>query len=223
MALIKTFSRGTLYLGNAMKLIKEVESNSIDLIFTDPPYGLNFDKFDDPNVFFNLEDELYRVSKSNSWLVFFYSIKALPNAFKLKKFSYVWQIIGQFPTTRSKSMLGDRSYIPIFVFKKGDHKVHFKRSDVLPCLELPIFFEKVGNPLFKPTLLISLLIQMFSKNGDSILDPFSGFGSIPIVCEIFNRKWTGFEIDELKYRVAIDLLQMVHSQKIVLSVENCSL
>jgi site-specific DNA-methyltransferase (adenine-specific) len=207
MALIKNFSNGTLYLGNAMELIKEVESNSIDLILTDPPYGLNFDEFDDPNVFFNLEDELYRVAKSNSWLVFFYSVKELPNAFKLKKFSYVWQIIGYFPTTHSKSLLGDRSYLPIFVFKKGDPKVYFKRSDVLPCSELPIVCEKVGNPLFKPTVLISLLIQMFSKEGDMILDPFSGFGSIPIVCEIFNRRWIGFEIDGLKYRIAIDFIE----------------
>jgi DNA modification methylase len=45
------FPRGALYLGNAMELVKEIESNSIDLILTDPPYDLNIDEFEDPNVF----------------------------------------------------------------------------------------------------------------------------------------------------------------------------
>jgi DNA modification methylase len=43
---------------------------------------------------------------------------------------------------------------------------------------------------------------MFTREGDLVLDPFAGYGSIPLVCELFNRRWVGVEIDPVKYEVA---------------------
>jgi DNA modification methylase len=43
---------------------------------------------------------------------------------------------------------------------------------------------------------------MFTKEGDLVLDPFAGYGSIPLVCELFNRRWIGIEIDPIKYEIA---------------------
>jgi DNA modification methylase len=43
---------------------------------------------------------------------------------------------------------------------------------------------------------------MFSREGDLVLDPFAGYGSIPLVCELFNRRWLAVEVDEVKYMVA---------------------
>jgi DNA modification methylase len=198
----ETFSYGTYYLGDSRDLIKTIPNESIDAIITDPPFGLNMDDFDDENVFFELEDEMYRVLKKDSWLVFFYTTKKLFNVFKLKKFEYSWQIIAYFPTTFSKSQLGDRAYTPIFVFKKGNPKVVYRRSDMLIADELPIVIGKIKNPQFKPTVTISALLQMFTKEGDIVLDPFAGFGSIPLICEIFKRKWIAFEIDKRKFEIA---------------------
>ncbi|MGC8849036.1 MAG: DNA methyltransferase [Candidatus Bathyarchaeia archaeon] len=48
---------------------------------------------------------------------------------------------------------------------------------------------------------------MFIKEGDTVLDPFAGYGSIPIVCELFNRKWIGFEMYGKKYRKAVDFIK----------------
>jgi len=43
---------------------------------------------------------------------------------------------------------------------------------------------------------------MFTKEGDLVLDPFAGYGSIPLVCELFNRRWIGIEIDPVKFEIA---------------------
>jgi DNA modification methylase len=208
------FKCGIYYLGNARDLIKTIPNESIDLILTDPPFGLEMDEFDDPNVFFELEDEMWRVLKKDAWLVFFYSIKKLPEAFKFKKFEYAWQIICHFPTPFSKSVLGDRCYLPILVFRKGKPKIYYRRYDVIPADELPFVIELVKDPRYKPTFTISVLLHMFTRENDFVLDPFAGFGSIPIVAEFFKRKWFAFEIDERKFNIAVKFIREGKVEKI---------
>jgi DNA modification methylase len=48
---------------------------------------------------------------------------------------------------------------------------------------------------------------MFTREGDLVLDPFAGYGSIPLICELYNRRWIAVEIDEVKYRVAEKIIQ----------------
>jgi len=64
---------GILVLGDARELVKSLQSLSVDSIITDPPWGVGFDEYDDPDVFFDIEEELFRVAKRDSWLVFFYT------------------------------------------------------------------------------------------------------------------------------------------------------
>lgn len=54
----------------------------------------------------------------------------------------------------------------------------------------------------KPTFTVSVLVTMFSREGDLVLDPFAGYGSIPLVCELFGRRWLAVEVDEVKYTIA---------------------
>jgi len=195
---------GQFLLGDSRKLIKELPSASVDVILTDPPFGLRMDEYDDPEVFFELEDEMWRVLKPNSWLVFYYATKKLPEAFRLKRFRYVWQICCLFfgPKSVTKCSLGDQLYQIVLVFAKGKPKVTNRRSDVIYGEILPSISFKIKDPQFKPTLANAMLLQMFSKEGDLILDPFAGFGSIPLTCEVMGRRWIAFEIDPLKFEVS---------------------
>jgi len=193
--------------GDSQKLIKYIPDNSIDLIFTDPPYSLGFGKYDNSKNFYKLESELWRVIKPNRFLVFYWSTKKLGEPFlKLKKFQYCWQIIGYFPTTYSKSKLGDRKYMPLLVFMKGDAKLRYRQSDLLYAFELPIVVEKIKNPLFKPTAINCQILQMFSLKNDLIFDPFCGFGSIPLVCKVFNRRFIGIDIDSECIEIAQEFI-----------------
>jgi DNA modification methylase len=47
---------------------------------------------------------------------------------------------------------------------------------------------------------------MFTKQNDVVLDPFAGYGSVPLVCEYFNRRWIGIEISKERFNIAKEII-----------------
>ena len=197
-------SRGRFILGDARELIKEVPASSVDVIITDPPWGMGMDEYDDIQAFRDLVGDMHRVLKRDAWCILYAQPRVLPEAFRIMEgyFDYVWMLIRLFFRTYSKSVVGDVAYAPILVFAKGKPKVHYRRVDVLPSDELPLIQIKVREPLFKPTMTTATLLQMFTRPGDLVLDPFAGYGSIPLTCDVFGRRWLAFEIDPVKFEIA---------------------
>ena len=88
------------YLGDCLEVMKEIKDKSIDMILTDPPYGINYqsnmrtksDKFDvlqnDNNEMrFVSYPEMFRVLKDNSVAVIFCSFKNYADDYnELKKY-----------------------------------------------------------------------------------------------------------------------------------------
>jgi len=197
---------GALYLGDAREILRQIPSSSVDVVITDPPWGIGFDEYDDFSVFLQVRDELYRVMKPDSWLVFFFTPKRIYDLqHYLQRFTYRWMMPYIFSAfgSLSRNPLGvQSSYSIIMIFSKGEPKIVAKRKDVIYSDELPIVEGNIREPQFKPTYAVSVLISMFTKEGDLVLDPFAGYGSIPLVCELFNRRWIGIEIDPIKYEIA---------------------
>lgn len=59
------------------------------------------------------------------------------------------------------------------------------------------------HPTQKPVRLLERLLALVSKEGDSILDPFSGSASTAIACINTKRNYIGFEIDKEYYDLSI--------------------
>lgn len=55
------------------------------------------------------------------------------------------------------------------------------------------------HPTQKPIALLVKLLNMFTKEGDLILDPFAGSQSLRIACHKLKRDYIGFEIDKDYY------------------------
>ena len=199
-------SLGRLILGDAREVLKSIPSNSVDAIITDPPWGVGFDEYDDLNAFLEAAPELYRVLKPNSWLVFFFTPKRIYDVDPIRRlFTYKWMIIYVFWAfgSVSRNPLGSQAaYSIVMVFAKGEPRVKVARRDVIVSDELPIVEGNVKEPQFKPTYVVASLLTMFTREGDLVLDPFAGYGSIPLVCELYNRRWIGIEIDPVKYEIA---------------------
>jgi len=197
---------GRYCLGDARKLIGELSDRSVDVIITDPPWGVGFDEYDDLEVFFELEDEMFRVLKDDSWLVFFFTPKHVLELTRLRKFEYVWMmpyLFWPYGTLSRNPIGGQAGYSVVMVFRKGKPKIVTSRRDVLLADEIPVLAEgKIKERQFKPTYTVQVLVTMFTKEGDLVLDPFAGYGSIPLVCELYGRRWLAFEIDPVKYAVA---------------------
>ena len=202
--------RSLLLQGDAREILPLIPSESVDAIITDPPYGIGYASYDSEEsaeVFFELEEEFFRVLKPHSWFVFWWSQKNLPEAFRFKNFEYCWMMITAYQRANSRCPLGWKAYQPILIFRKGSPKVLAKRQDTIPGIELPSFNIKVKQRDFKPTYVQATLLAMFGQNG-VVLDPFAGFGSLLVANAAtgVSRLVVGIEKDEERAREAARLL-----------------
>jgi tRNA G10 N-methylase Trm11 len=194
---------GVLILGDSREVLKRFPSGVVDHVITDPPWGVGFDEYDDLGVFLDVRDELHRIMKPDSWLVFYFATKRVFDlAPLLERFTYKWLIPCLFPSETWTPLGFKSSFSLILVFAKGKPKVVHKRRDVIYPEELPIVEGNTRERQFKPTIATAILLNVFTKPGDLILDPFSGYGSIPLVAELFGRKWVGIEIDPERFEIA---------------------
>ena len=103
------------------------------------------------------------------------------------------------------SSIGYTKFMSVFVFKKGNPKINKRKKDLF--LDSPGRMVEpeegfINHPTPKPTKFIKELIEMFTKTGDIILDPFMGSGSTGVACQDLNRRFTGFEINKKYYELA---------------------
>lgn len=192
---------------------KMIPDKSIDIIFTDPPYGLNkagIKNDNNLNVFYSSLSESYRVLKDDSFYITFFSTKYLPCVFVDNPFEYYWNFILYCPNGRVSSTIGFTKYMSCVVFKKGNAKIVKKCKDIY--LDTPGSMVEpdegyINHPTPKPKKFIKEILLMFSKEGDVVLDPFIGSGSVAIACLQTNRDFIGFEIDEQYCKIANDRLK----------------
>ena len=205
--------------GDCLELMKNIEDGSIDLVITDPPYGINLTpqrengKFkntkvindDNLNWLSTLVDELYRVSK-NTVCIFcgWQTIDKFKLAFEKKfivKNILVW----------NKDWFGmGNNYRPnyelILLLCKTNVKTKSKnKSNILTYRRLSP--QKMKHSCEKPIPLLEDLILELSDENNIILDCFMGSGSTGEACLCNNRKFIGVEIDEKYFNIAKDRIE----------------
>lgn len=201
--------------GDCLELMKNIPDGSIDLVVTDPPYGMGFvsnrrkEKYNpiknDTSLHWlnALVDELYRVLKTNTAVYCFCSWHnvdifktAFERKFKLKNI-IVWE--------KNNTSMGDLkgSYAPKYELVIYAHKGRrvlngFRHSDVLKA-------KRTGNkyhPTEKPVDLLEIFVTESSDSGDIVLDPFLGSGSTGVACVNTGRRFIGMELDNKYFEVA---------------------
>ena len=212
--------------GNSVELLKGLESNSIDLLVTDPPYKIitggdsNGKNSVRPKGILSGNRELMKfIPKFDEWL---------PECFRVLK-----------EGTHAYIMINSTNFLEIAnSIEKAGFKIHnilvWKKNNCTPSqfymknCEYVIFCRKgkakyinnmgdsktvhdfnniIGNkvhPTEKPVELMRYYIENSSKENDVVLDPFMGSGSTGVACLKSNRKFVGFEIDENYYQIATD-------------------
>ncbi|MGX9419226.1 DNA-methyltransferase [Vibrio sp. WJH972] len=199
---------------DAITWLRTIESNSVDLVITDPPYeslekhrkiGTTtrlknsksssnqwFDIF--PNERFEeLVSEIYRVMKKNCHFYLFcdqetmFVIKPIAESMGFKFWKpIVWDkvSIGMGYHYRAR-------YEFILFFEKGKRKLN--------NLSIPdILVEKrvwKGYPTEKPVNLAKTLIEQSSNEQDLVIDPFCGSGFVGQATELLNRNFRGNDLN----------------------------
>lgn len=75
--------------------------------------------------------------------------------------------------------------------------------------------EKQVHPAQKPLMMLERMIRLSSKDGDTILDPFMGSGSVALACKISNRNFIGFENNKEYYEMSQNRLKSFDITKFV--------
>lgn len=66
------------------------------------------------------------------------------------------------------------------------------------------FKESKFHPTAKPQKILQRIIYAYTKEGETVLDPFSGSGSTAVACIHTNRNFIGSEMFEEYYKKSID-------------------
>ena len=65
------------------------------------------------------------------------------------------------------------------------------------------------HPTVKPLKLMTYLVTIASRKGDTILDPFMGSGTTGVACKLLDRKFIGFEKEGKYFEIAEERINMV--------------
>lgn len=206
--------------GDCLKLIETIQDESIALLLTDPPYGINY-----ASNRREVSDVLSESIKNDDTLAFELfeqmfdeiQVKLLPDAH-----AYIftsWKTYPQFKKVISKHMsiknvivwdkmshsagdldnYSDRYELIIFA-ANGDRKLNGSRATNIMQYNRVAGNDKL-HPTQKPLELLRYLIEKSTSSGEYICDPFMGVGSSMVACGNRNP-YIGIELDERYYKIA---------------------
>ena len=198
-----------IYNKDCIEGMKELPDESIDGIITDPPYGINKSKIIGDEDFWTIGrmlPEAYRVLKKDSFFICFCSIAKIPELLKLSPFNYRWMCIMFTNNSMARGSMGFSAFVPALVFMKGNAKIKKQIRDVCEISTSAQQVKAFYHPYQKHEKFLTDLILTSSREGDIILDPFSGGGSVPVACKELNRQFIGYEIDPQYYKLSLERL-----------------
>lgn len=207
--------------GDCLEVMRGFPDKSFDLVLTDPPYGIGFmyqdkEKANSPESYkdFILPyfNEMKRISK-----------KYIALAQATKYMRYFWDWYGEdirvyiacknFVSLHKTFM--NYAYDPwVFYFhkdidirkiEKPKRNLDWTKSDTAG-LRNPNNLER-EHPTPKPVSMMKTLIENFTDEGDTILDPFMGSGTTLVAAKLLNRNATGIEISPEYCKIAEERLR----------------
>jgi site-specific DNA-methyltransferase (adenine-specific) len=187
----------TIYHGDCREVLPTLEP--VDLVLTDPPYGIGFSAWDD-HVPYELIADF-----SQSTVVWFGAASRFaidPKLFPAApQRSLIWAPSFTLSHTRSDGIA--YRWHPIYLWRIPD------KHDG-PSWDLLTDPTECGNPWFhpctKPLTLIKKLVG-FCPHGGVILDPYMGSGTTLRAAKDLSRKAIGIEIEERYCEIAAKRLQ----------------
>ena len=169
--------------------LPKLQDNQFDLIITDPPYDLTKEQ----QIF--LHKEFLRLSKG--WVIVF---SPPENQWIIPADQYLFWI--KPISTKNTSKSYSRFVEMIFVYGRGEWNTgrHWSQyTNVFKDLVDDIRYHSFR----KPPSMIERLILNHSKEGDLILDPFSGSGVVSQCANKLNRLCLGIEKDIELYKNSV--------------------
>lgn len=179
--------RNAIVTGDARELAKAIPDESVDLIFTDPPYLREFIP-----LYGWLAQEAARILRPDGICAVMAGQSYLPDIYATmsRHLTYHWTFC--LPTPTKNTMIFPRRvatiWKPILSFCKGTYKGGFWITDVMPAGSIDkrhhVWGQDVGSAF-----------AFLSRVSGIVYDPFTGGGTVPAVCKMLGRNYIASEID----------------------------
>lgn len=79
----------------------------------------------------------------------------------------------------------------------------------MPCGNDNPIKMRNNHPTVKPLALMQYLIKLISRDGHTIIDPFTGSGTTAMACEMTGRRWVGIEQTKDYCDIAVERIKAV--------------
>lgn len=215
---IMTLEINKIYCADCLDLMKDMDDNSVDLVLTDPPYGIGITgkegggnpfggvkqckigggKVADSKIYHAFDDserpnkeyfnQIQRISKNQIIFGGNYFADVLPA-------SSCWLVW-------DKDNTGNFADCELCwtSFKTAVRKYKWRWNGMLQ--EDMKHKEKREHPTQKPRRLIENILMDYSKAGQTIFDPFLGSGTTAVACINTGRNFIGVEKDADYFKIA---------------------
>jgi len=196
-----------IYCGDCLELMKEMPDKSVDLVLTDPPYGIGAAREKPHNGWsdYGISDwDLQRPTKE-----YFNEIR------RVSKNQIIWGG-NYFSDYLSASMgwlfwdKGQRGFslsdgeLAWTSFNKALRVIDYSRAKALGDVKC--------HPTQKAVAVMNWCIMENTKPNDLIFDPFLGSGTTAVACIRTGRHYIGMEIDPTYFEIAQKRINLEKSQ-----------
>jgi len=225
---------------NFFNIINDIESNSVDLILTDPPYNLS--QYSTGNIKMswrsevnndiaawdeipfkphNLTEHFLRILKPTGNIFAFTSYnligkwhEAFDPLFDTFQFM-VWHKTNPVPKIFKAGFLNSCELI-VCMWDKGHTWNFSSQKGMHNFFETPICMgnERLKDPKHpsqKPIKILKHIISIASNSGDLVFDPFMGVGSTGVAALELDRSFLGIEIDRNYFEASKKRLELSQS------------
>lgn len=202
----------TIITGDCMSVLRDMATESIDMVITDPPYGIDYQSArkekarritkiaNDKSPFIWWIYDAARILKRGGGVLCFtrWDVQQVfIDALRLGGLTVKSVIVWDKKTHGMGDLKGSFAprYEAIIFASKGRYEFPEKRpDDLIACAK--VGNQSLAHPNEKPVALLEQLIEATTVPGALILDPFAGSGSTLVAAAKKGRQYIGIEIDE---------------------------
>ncbi len=184
--------------GDSREILKEFPDKFVDLVLSDPPYGINleYDNYQDSeenwyNLMKDILPAIIRVSK----MVIIPSTKIAKPRMEwiYKNFPPDWLICWYKGSPGHASYVGFNDWEPHLVYGRTRNRLYM--HDFFQTKASPTK-GTFAHPCPKPIEWADWLIERATIEGDLILDPFCGSGTVLVSAKNHKRNFIGIDISK---------------------------
>lgn len=182
---------------DCIRAMTDLPDQSVDVTLTDPPYVNRMGLFSESIV--DGYAALYLACrKTKNYVVFFWSNDKIPQAppgwYEVAR--HVWH----------KPDCKSITHYELIIVWSRDYKRKTSRVWSIPILDYRSLRDWKPHPTQKPVRLIRYLLDLYTKEGDTVLDPFVGTGTTAVACKQMSRHCIAIDSDPAYVKMANERL-----------------